>query len=394
MLSRKLMKITPSYTIGISTKVATMRREGHDIVDLSIGEPDFHTPVPAIERGVRSLDEHQTHYDAVPGLLPLREAIAEKLSRDNGLDYAADEIVVTSGAKQAITNALLAFLDPGDEVLIPIPYWVSYPEMVKLVGGEPVFVPTLQENHYRVTPQDLDAHMTRRTKVVILNNPSNPSGALYSEEEVSAIVTFCEQENLILLADEIYERIIYERAFTSAGRFSKDQVILVNGMSKSYAMTGLRIGYTASSRHYAEAMSRLQGHLVSHPSLTAQYIALGALESARVEEASMIDTYTKRRAYLLDRIRGNPALTFVPPDGAFYLFVNISPYRDHFDEDASFSLAFTERLLAEEGLAIVPGIAFGMDDHVRICYAASLEEIERGLDRFIRFLDTLDGEKN
>ncbi len=390
MLSRKLMKITPSYTIGISTKVATMRREGHDIVDLSIGEPDFHTPLPAVQRGVRSLDEHQTHYDAVPGLLPLREAIARKLSLDNGLDYAADEIVVTSGAKQAITNTLLAFLDPGDEVLIPIPYWVSYPEMVKLVGGEPVFVPTSPENHYRVTPEDLEPHISRHTKMLILNNPSNPSGALYSEEEVAAIVSFCVQENILLLADEIYERIIYDRPFTSAGRFSKDQVILVNGMSKAYAMTGLRIGYTASSRHYAEAMSRLQGHLVSHPSLTSQYIALGALESARSDEASMVSTYTERRAYILERLKEKPELTFVPPDGAFYLFVNISPYRTRFDEETSFSLAFTERLLSEEGLAIVPGVAFGMDDHVRICYAASLEEIERGLDRFFHFLDSLE----
>lgn len=390
MLSRKLMKITPSYTIGISTKVATMRREGHDIVDLSIGEPDFHTPLPAVQRGVRSLDEHQTHYDAVPGLLPLREAIARKLSLDNGLDYAADEIVVTSGAKQAITNTLLAFLDPGDEVLIPIPYWVSYPEMVKLVGGEPVFVPTSPENHYRVTPEDLEPHISRHTKMLILNNPSNPSGALYSEEEVAAIVSFCVQENILLLADEIYERIIYDRPFTSAGRFSKDQVILVNGMSKAYAMTGLRIGYTASSRHYAEAMSRLQGHLVSHPSLTSQYIALGALESARSDEASMVSTYTERRAYILERLKEKPELTFVPPDGAFYLFVNISPYRARFDEETSFSLAFTERLLSEEGLAIVPGVAFGMDDHVRICYAASLEEIERGLDRFFHFLDSLE----
>jgi aspartate aminotransferase len=384
------MKITPSYTIGISTKVATMRREGHDIVDLSIGEPDFHTPLPAVQRGVRSLDEHQTHYDAVPGLLPLREAIARKLSLDNGLDYAADEIVVTSGAKQAITNTLLAFLDPGDEVLIPIPYWVSYPEMVKLVGGEPVFVPTSPENHYRVTPEDLEPHISRHTKMLILNNPSNPSGALYSEEEVAAIVSFCVQENILLLADEIYERIIYDRPFTSAGRFSKDQVILVNGMSKAYAMTGLRIGYTASSRHYAEAMSRLQGHLVSHPSLTSQYIALGALESARSDEASMVSTYTERRAYILERLKEKPELTFVPPDGAFYLFVNISPYRARFDEETSFSLAFTERLLSEEGLAIVPGVAFGMDDHVRICYAASLEEIERGLDRFFHFLDSLE----
>lgn len=390
MLSRKLMKITPSYTIGISTKVATMRREGHDIVDLSIGEPDFHTPLPAVQRGVRSLDEHQTHYDAVPGLLPLREAIARKLSLDNGLDYAADEIVVTSGAKQAISNTLLAFLDPGDEVLIPIPYWVSYPEMVKLVGGEPVFVPTSPENHYRVTPEDLEPHISRHTKMLILNNPSNPSGALYSEEEVAAIVSFCVQENILLLADEIYERIIYDRPFTSAGRFSKDQVILVNGMSKAYAMTGLRIGYTASSRHYAEAMSRLQGHLVSHPSLTSQYIALGALESARSDEASMVSTYTERRAYILERLKEKPELTFVPPDGAFYLFVNISPYRARFDEETSFSLAFTERLLSEEGLAIVPGVAFGMDDHVRICYAASLEEIERGLDRFFHFLDSLE----
>lgn len=392
MLSSRLNNITPSYTIGISSKVRDLKTSGKSIIDLSIGEPDLSVPNAAIQHGINSLNENLTNYDLVPGLKILRDELSKKLNLENDCDYAPEEIVVSSGAKNAITNALLAVLNPGDDVLVPKPYWVSYPEMIKLVNANPVFIETNKENEFKLTKDILEKSLTPKTRMLFLNNPSNPTGAVYSKEELLEIANVCIKNNIYILADEIYERICYKDKFVSIASLSNDIkniTITINGFSKSFAMTGLRIGYSASNKEISKAISTIQGHLVSHPSLTSQYIAYGALKDCSDSINDMVDIYRSRRNKVVDILNQCNKLNYVTPDGAFYTFIDLSMVKNNLNYTDSFSIEFCNKLLDEYEVAAVPGIAFGMDDYIRISYACSESSFTEGLKRIIKLAESL-----
>lgn len=392
MLSSRLNNITPSYTIGISSKVRDLKTSGKSIIDLSIGEPDLSVPNAAIQHGINSLNENLTNYDLVPGLKILRDELSEKLNLENDCDYAPEEIVVSSGAKNAITNALLAILNPGDDVLVPKPYWVSYPEMIKLVNANPVFIETNKENEFKLTKDILEKSITSKTRMLFLNNPSNPTGAVYSKEELLEIANVCIKNNIYILADEIYERICYKDKFVSIASLSNDIkniTITINGFSKSFAMTGLRIGYSASNKEISKAISTIQGHLVSHPSITSQYIAYGALKDCSDSINDMVDIYRSRRNKVVDILNQCNKLNYVTPDGAFYTFIDLSMVKNNLNYTDSFSIEFCNKLLDEYEVAAVPGIAFGMDDYIRISYACSESSFTEGLKRIIKLAESL-----
>lgn len=389
MLSNRVSSITPSYTIGISSKVSEMRANGIHILDLSIGEPDFNVPYDAKHSGINSLNKNLTKYNMIPGIKILRDEICNKLLNDNNCNYSPDEIVVSSGAKHCITNALLALANPGDEILLPKPYWVSYPEIIKLINAKPVFADSKKENDFKITPKDLSSHITSKTKILILNNPSNPTGAVYTREELIPIVNFCIENNIYILADEIYEKISFDNKFTSVaslGENAKDITITVNGFSKSVAMTGLRLGYSASNKTIAKAISTIQGHLTSHPSLTAQYIGYGALKNCSNEINKMMKEYKSRRDLICDKINSIPYIDYIYPNGAFYVFIDLSDISKKFNFDKSFSIEFCDKFLEEYNVAVVPGIAFGMDNYIRISFACSDNIFLEGLNKLEQFI--------
>ena len=392
MLSNRLNNITPSYTIGISTKVRNLKSEGKNIIDLSIGEPDLLVPYKAKQYGVDSLNNDLTNYDLVPGLKVLREQLCNKLKTENNCNYDIDEIVVSSGAKHAITNTLLALVNPGDDILVPKPYWVSYPEMIKLVNANPIFVDTNKENDFKLTKEILEKYITPNTKMLFLTNPSNPTGAVYTKEELLEIATVCLNHNIYILADEIYEKICYTDKFVSVASLSEDIkniTITINGFSKSFAMTGLRIGYSASNKKIAKAISTIQGHLVSHPSLTSQYVAYGALKDCPEYIDEIVSIYKSRRDLVVDILNKSDKLSYVTPDGAFYVFIDLSKVKESLDYKDSFSIEFCNRLLDEYQVAAVPGIAFGIDNYIRISYACSEDNFTKGLERVIKLAESL-----
>ncbi|EQK11386.1 TPA: pyridoxal phosphate-dependent aminotransferase [Clostridioides difficile] len=389
MLSKRLNFITPSYTIGISSKVKEMESNGVKVINLSIGEPDFNVPNNAKSYGIDSLTKDYTKYDLVPGLKILREEICKKLIEENNCNYSIDEIVVSSGAKNSITNTLLALTDEGDEVLLPKPYWVSYPEMIKLVNAVPVFIDTKKENGFKLTKEELEKSITDKTKTLVINNPSNPTGSVYTKDELIEIVDVCIQNKIYILADEIYEKICYTGEFTSIASLSeeaKDITITINGFSKSAAMTGLRLGYTASNKTIAKAMSSIQGHLISHPSLTAQYIAYGALKDCSIDIDNMVKTYKSRRDLIKSKLDSIDNVGYVNPNGAFYIFIDLSKVSEKFEYKDSFSIEFCNQFLEEYNVAVVPGIAFGMDKYIRISYACSENTFLSGLDKLKEFV--------
>ncbi|MGO0907825.1 pyridoxal phosphate-dependent aminotransferase [Clostridioides difficile] len=392
MLSKRLNFITPSYTIGISSKVKEMESDGIKVINLSIGEPDFNVPNVAKSYGIDSLNKDCTKYDLVPGLKILREEICKKLIEENNCRYSIDEIVISSGAKNSITNTLLALTDEGDEVLLPKPYWVSYPEMVKLVNAVPVFIDTKKENGFKLTKEELEKSITSKTKILVLNNPSNPTGSVYTKDELIEIVKVCIQNKIYILADEIYEKICYTGNFTSVASLSeeaKDITITINGFSKSAAMTGLRLGYTASNKTIAKAMSSIQGHLISHPSLTSQYIAYGALKDCSTDIDDMVKTYKARRDLITSKLDSIENVEYVNPDGAFYAFIDLSKIAENFKYKDSFSIEFCNQFLEEYNVAVVPGIAFGMDKYIRISYACSENTFLAGLDKLKEFVSKI-----
>ena len=389
MLSERLSLISPSCTIGISTKVKNMRASGIDVISLSIGEPDFNVPKKAIECGIKSLNENRTKYDLVPGITILREEICKKLLEENNCKYSIDEIVLSSGAKNAITNALLAVTNPGDEVLIPKPYWVSYSEMTKIVNAVPITIETNKENDFKLTADLLKKYITNKTKILLLNNPSNPTGSVYTKEELIEIVNVCLERNIYILADEIYERICYNNKFVSVaslGEDVKDITITVNGFAKSAALTGLRLGYTASNKKIAKGISSIQGHLISHPSLTAQYIGYGALKYCKDDIDNMVVTYKNRRDLIISKVDSMDYIDYIYPNGAFYLFIDLSKVMKKYKYTNSFSIEFCEEFLSKYNVAIVPGKAFGIDEYVRISYACSEKEFIEGLNRLDNFI--------
>lgn len=389
MLSKRLSNTTPSFTIGISSKINKLKENGVDVLNLSIGDPDFKVPQKAIDYGIDSLNKNLTKYDLANGIKVLREEISKKLYKENNVKYSLDEIVVSSGAKNCITNAFLALTDEEDEVLIPSPYWVSYTETVKLLKCVPVIVQTKKENDFKVTVDELKKHKTNKTKILLLNNPSNPTGVIYTKKELSEIVDFCVENNIYIISDEIYERICFEDKFVSVASISekaKEITVTINGFSKSVAMTGLRVGYTASNKKISEAIKTIQGHLISHPSITSQYVAYGALVECEKEINEMVLTYKKRRDTICDLLDEIKLINYIYPQGAFYVFVDISNLKEKIKYDESFSIEFCNKLLDTKNVALVPGIAFGNDDFIRISFACCEETLKKAMKKLKDFI--------
>ena len=374
--------LTPSATLAIDARAKTMKAEGLDVVGFGAGEPDFDTPEHIKAAAMGALDAGFTKYTPSSGIPELRSAISEKLKADNGLSYEPSQIIVTCGAKHACFNAILAAINPGDEVLIPAPYWLSYPEMVRVAGGEPVIVPTSAENGYKLTPELFREYMSPLTKMVILNTPGNPTGTVYSENELAALAEVALDEEIYILSDEIYEKLTYEDAkHSSLASFSKEVYNLtftVNGFSKPYAMTGWRLGYVAAPAHLAKVIDSIQSHTTSHPTSFAQKGALAAYKGPQDCVAEMKKEYDKRRRRFCDLLALIPKLSYVKPTGAFYILANIS-------KSGLTSTEFAEKLLEKERVAVVPGKAFGDDQTVRLSYATSIEQIEEGARRLAKF---------
>ncbi|RDV83980.1 pyridoxal phosphate-dependent aminotransferase [Ammonifex thiophilus] len=392
-LAERAQKLSPSPTLSVDTKAKELLRQGEKVINFGAGEPDFDTPEHIKEAAKRALDQGFTKYTPVAGILPLREAICEKLYRDNQLEYSPDEIVVSCGAKHSLYNALQVLLNPGDEVIIPVPYWTSYPEQVKLAGGVPVFVPTTPENDFKLRPEDLRAAVTPRTRLLILNSPANPTGSVYRREELIGLAEVALEADLWILSDEIYEKLIYDGmehvSIAALDPEVKKRTVVVNGVSKAYAMTGWRIGYAAAPRPVAQAMINLQSHSTSNPASVAQAAALAALKGPQEPVESMRQAFQKRRDFIWQHLNSLPGVRCPKPLGAFYVFPEVSGLlgrRLKGREIASASdLALF--LLEEIKVATVAGAAFGDDHYLRFSYALRLEDIEEGMQRFKELLE-------
>lgn len=385
-LADRTWSIEPSVTLALSARAKALRAAGVDVCDFTVGEPDFNTPVHIREAAKRALDEGKTKYAPAGGLPKLQELIAAKLRTENGLPYSADEIIVCTGGKQAILNVLLTVLSRDDEALIPTPYWVSYPEIVKLARAKPVLMPTTEATGFKITPEQLDAAITPQTKVLILNSPSNPTGAVYSRAELAALAEVLVQREVAVLSDEIYEKLLYDGeehvSIGSLGEAIFNLTLTCNGFSKAYAATGWRLGYAAGPAHVIKAATDIQSHTTSGATTFAQYGAIAALEGPQDEVEAMRREFERRREVLLAGLQALPGITCTRPGGAFYLFPNITA-------TGLSSLDFSARLLEDYHVAIVPGSAFGADANVRFSYATSMAAIEKGLERLRQFVATL-----
>ena len=385
-ISTRAAQLTPSLTLSIDSKAKAMKAEGIDVCGFGAGEPDFDTPDHIKRAAIEAIEAGFTKYTPSSGIPELRQAIAEKLAADNQLTYRASQVIVSNGAKHACYNAILATCQPGDEVIIPAPYWVSYPDMVRLAGAEPVIVPTTERGSWKLRAEDFENAMTPRTKMLILNSPGNPTGTVYTREEMQAMVDVAAEEDIYILSDEIYEKLVYDDAqHVSIGSLSKeaaDLTITVNGFSKSYAMTGWRLGYLAAPDAVAKAVDSIQSHSTSHPASFVQRAGIAALKGDQQPLADMREEFDMRRNYMFDRISKIPNVTAVKPQGAFYVLVNISQL-------GLTSQNFADRLLSKANVAVVPGAAFGDDRTIRLSYATSIDIIKKGLDRFQDFCRTL-----
>ncbi len=385
-ISARAAQLTPSLTLSIDSKAKAMKAEGIDVCGFGAGEPDFDTPEHIKNAAIEALNAGFTKYTPSSGIPELRQAIAEKLLADNELNYRAGQIVVSNGAKHACYNAILATCQPGDEVIIPSPYWVSYPDMVRLAGADPVIVPTMERNKWKLRAEDFENAMTPRTKMLILNTPGNPTGAVYTREELEKIVEVAAEEDIYILADEIYEKLVYDDvkhvSIASLSKEAYDITLTVNGFSKSYAMTGWRLGYLAAPEAVAKAVDSIQSHSTSHPCSFVQRAGLAALKGDQQPIVDMREEFDMRRNYMFDRITKIPNVTAVKPEGAFYVLVNISQL-------GLTSQNFADRLLSKANVAVVPGAAFGDDRTIRLSYATSIDIIKKGLDRFQDFCRTL-----
>ncbi len=381
-LAERSTILTPSLTLSIDSKAKAMRAEGIDVCSFGAGEPDFDTPDHIKQACVAAVNAGFTKYTPSSGIPELRQAISEKFKADNHVEYSANQIVVSNGAKHSCLNAILACVGPGDEVVIPAPYWLSYPEMVRIAGGEPVIVQTKESNGWKMTAEEFEEAMSPRTKMVILNSPGNPTGAVYTEEELRAIGDVALGEDILILSDEIYEKLVYDDVkHVSIASLSKelyDLTITVNGFSKSYAMTGWRLGYLGAPEQIAKAIDAIQSHSTSGCTSFAQKGALAALKGDQQPIEDMRQEFDIRRQYMVDRLQKISRVSVVVPQGAFYVLANISGL-------GLSSANFSDRLLSKHHVAVVPGIAFGDDRTVRLSYATSLDIIKKGLDRFEEF---------
>ena len=389
-IAKRAKQIAPSLTLEITARAKKMKADGMRVVSFAAGEPDFNTPEYIVDAGREALDKGLTKYTPAAGTVSLRNAICLKLKNDNGLDYEPSNIVVSNGAKHSLFNAFMAILDPGDEVIIPSPYWLSYPEIVKMAGGVPVFVQTKAENSFKITPAELAAAVTKKTKALILNNPNNPTGAVYTKSEINALACEIEKHEIYVVSDEIYEKLTYERRHHSIAAYSdilKERTIVINGVSKTYSMTGWRVGYAAAEEHIASAMSSMQSHSTSNANSIAQYASQVALGDKLHGEAfleSMKATFDARRALMMLRLQ-RIGVEFIEPKGAFYIMMSVKKFIGKHIEGQRIRSALLEQAL----VAVIPCESFGAPDYVRLSYAASEIDIERGLDAIAAFVAQL-----
>ena len=395
MISEKASQIGISPTLKITTKAKAMKAEGIDVVDLSVGEPDFSTPDNVKSAGIQAIEQDFTKYTENEGIPALKEAIINKLKQDFGLTYAMDEIIVSAGAKSSLYHLIQALIDEGEEVIIPAPYWVTYPHTVSLAKGKAIIIPTKEENGFLLTPDQLKSAISPATKALMLNNPSNPTGAAYEKRNLEGLADIVMEEDIFVIADEIYEKIVYDDfrfvSFASLGEEIKKKSIIINGVSKSYSMTGWRIGYAAGPAEIINGMAKIQSHTTSNPCSISQKASLEALTGPQYEVSKMISEFQRRRNYLLMRLQRIPHISCFKPQGAFYLFPNFSSYYDKEFNNVrirnSYGMAYY--LLKEALVAIVPGGSFGADDYIRISYATSMENLEKGMDRITEALSHL-----
>jgi aspartate aminotransferase len=382
--------------MAVDARAKALVAQGIDVVNLTAGEPDFDTLPAARAGGIAAIEQGFTRYTPTPGIPELREAIAKKLKDDNGLEYRAGQVVVSNGAKQSIYNALMVLLDPGDEVVIPTPAWVSYPEMVRLADGVPVLVDT-QPNQYRLDSGSLAAAITQRTKVILLNNPCNPTGVVYTDAELRTVADLAQKNDLYVISDEIYEKLTYGAEFISIASLGPeilDRTVTVNGFSKAYAMTGWRMGYAAANAQVAEAMSSFQSQCTSGASSISQHAALAALKGDQASVEAMRVQFDRRRRYVADRLTAMPGVHLDGlPEGAFYIFPRVDELygKRAAGLEIEGSIKFAEALLETARVAVVPGLPFGSDRHIRLSYACSLETLTDGMDRFGAFARSLAG---
>ncbi len=381
-IASRVKELSPSLTLAIDSKAKAMKAEGIDVCSFGAGEPDFDTPEHIKAAAMASLEMGFTKYTPSSGIPELRQAISDKLKADNQIDYSAQQVIVSNGAKHSCYNAIMAVCDPGDEVIIPAPYWVSYPEMVKLAGAIPVIVPTKEENNWKLTAKEFENAMTPRTKMLIINTPGNPTGSVYSREELAAIVAVAEEEDITILSDEIYEKLVYDDAkhvsVASVSAEAYDLTVTINGFSKSYAMTGWRLGYLAAPEALAKVIDSFQSHSTSNPCSFAQKGGLAALKGDQQCVTDMREEFNLRREYMHNRLNNIARVSAVKPLGAFYVLANISGL-------GMTSENFADSLLTKAKVAVVPGIAFGDARTVRLSYAAGLDVIKNGLDRIEEF---------
>ncbi len=387
ILSTKATCICPSSTLVIDAKAKKMKAEGIDVISFGAGEPDFDTPEHIKNAAIKAINEGFTKYTPASGTAELKRAVCEKLKKDNNLDYGLSNIVISNGAKHSLANAFFAICNPGDEVIIPGPYWVSYPEMVKMADGIPVVVNAAEQDGFKVGIRQIEKAATNKTKAIVLNSPNNPTGMVYSPSELKEIADFAVSKKLFIISDEIYEKLIYDGcehvSIASLDNMVKDYTIVINGVSKTYSMTGWRIGYSASNAKIAEVMANVQSHATSNPNSIAQKAAEAAIKSSKDIIENMVIAFNNRRDYMVKRINSIKGLSCIKPNGAFYVMMNISNYigKEIDNTKISGSDDFADIALEKAKIALVPGSGFGIDTHVRLSYATSMENISEGLNR-------------
>lgn len=387
-LANRVSALTPSTTLAITAKAKAMKAEGIDVIGLGAGEPDFNTPQHIIDAAIASMNNGFTKYTATGGLPELKHAIIKKFKHDQQIEYKPSEIIVTNGAKHALYTLFQVILNAGDEVIIPIPYWVSYPEQVKLAGGQPIYVEGQEKNNFKITPDQLKASITKKTKAVIINSPSNPTGMLYTKDELTRLGEICLEHNILIISDEIYEKLIYDHHIhVSIAEISselKDQTIIINGVSKSHSMTGWRIGYAAGNINIIKAMTDLASHSTSNPTTLSQYGAIAAYEGTQEPVESMRVAFENRLNVIYDKLIQIPGVTCLKPQGAFYLFPNVKEAANKIGFQSVDELATA--LLEEAKVAVIPGSGFGAPDYIRLSYATSLDLLEEAVNRIDQYI--------
>jgi len=395
MLSERVKRIGVSPTLKISAKAQELKKAGVDVIDFSVGEPDFPTPEAVKKAGIKAIEENFTKYVANDGIAELKKAIIEKLGKENNVKYKPEEIIVSTGAKNCLFNVALALFDEGDEIVIPTPCWVSYPDQVKIAGANPIFVPSREENDFKVDVKDLENAMTEKTKALVLNYPSNPTGAVYTKGELQEIAKLCLKKNVWVISDEIYEKLIYDgvqfTSFSALGEEVKSRTILINGFSKAFSMTGWRLGYAAGPKEIISACSRIQSHSTSNATSFVQKAAVTALKECSLDVETMRKEFEKRRDFVVKRLRAIKDISVSNPKGAFYVMPNVEKYlsKSHNGNLIKDTYALSYYLLEEANVAVVPGEAFFTPSHIRISFATSMKNLEEGLNRIENALKRL-----